>query len=126
MSSPESVSSSTAMPRLQHRHLEDLDALLLAAREAVVQVARRELARDLEPVHLREQLVAELLDRDRVVDAAARALRIALIALRRKFVTVTPGIACGYWNARKRPFCARSSAAGLGQVLAVEEDLAAR
>ena len=25
-------------------------------------------------------------------------------------VTVTPGIACGYWNARKRPFCARSSA----------------
>ena len=37
--------------RLQHRHLQDLDALLLAAREAVVQVARRELARDLEPVH---------------------------------------------------------------------------
>ena len=37
---------------------------------------------------------------------------------------MTPGIACGYWNARKRPFCARSSAAGLGQVLAVEEDLA--
>ena len=40
----------------------------------------------------------------------ARALRIALIALRRKFVTVTPGTACGYWNARKRPRCARSSA----------------
>ncbi len=31
------------------------------------------------------------------------ALRCALIALRRKLVTVTPGIACGYWNARKRP-----------------------
>ena len=40
--------------RLQHRHLQDLDALLLAAREAVVQVARRELARDLQAVHLRE------------------------------------------------------------------------
>ncbi len=40
-----------------------------------------------------------------------RAFRIALIALRRKLVTVTPGIACGYWKARKRPFCARSSAA---------------
>ena len=25
-------------------------------------------------------------------------------------VTVTPGIACGYWKARKRPACARSSA----------------
>ena len=25
-------------------------------------------------------------------------------------VTVTPGTACGYWNARKRPRCARSSA----------------
>ena len=32
------------------------------------------------------------------------------IAVRRKFVTVTPGIACGYWNARKSPACARSSA----------------
>ena len=39
-----------------------------------------------------------------------RALRTALIALRRKLVTVTPGIACGYWKARKRPRCARSSA----------------
>src|SRR4029079_5351243 len=38
------------------------------------------------------------------------ALRFALIALRRKLVTVTPGIACGYWKARKRPRCARSSA----------------
>ena len=38
-------------PRLQHRHLEDLDALLLAAREAFVEVARRELARDLELLH---------------------------------------------------------------------------
>ena len=38
------------------------------------------------------------------------ALRFALIALRRKLVTVTPGIACGYWNARKRPRWARSSA----------------
>ena len=41
----------------------------------------------------------------------ARAFRIALIAERMKLVTVTPGTACGYWNARKRPRCARSSAA---------------
>ena len=39
-----------------------------------------------------------------------RALRIALIAERMKLVTVTPGTACGYWNARNRPFWARSSA----------------
>ena len=38
-------------------------------------------------------------------------------------MTRTPGIACGYWNARKSPLCARSSAPGLGDVLAVEEDL---
>ena len=62
-------------PRLEHRHLEDLDALLLAAREAVVDVARRELARDLELVHRGQQLVAELGDRDRVVLAAR--LRLA-------------------------------------------------
>ena len=61
-------------PRLQHRHLQDLDALLLAAGEAVVEVARRELARDLEPVHRGEQLLAELRDRDRVVLAAVPRL----------------------------------------------------
>ena len=37
-------------------------------------------------------------------------LRSAFSAERRKLVTVTPGIACGYWKARKRPCCARSSA----------------
>ena len=63
-------------PRLQHRHLEDLDALLLAAREAVVQVALRELARHLEVLHRREQLGAELLDRDRVLLAAVRGLAL--------------------------------------------------
>ena len=52
------------------------------------------------------------------------ALRFALIALRRKLVTVTPGIACGYWKARKRPRCARSSAPSSVRSLAVEEDLA--
>ena len=37
--------------------------------------------------------------------------RRALIAVRRKFATETPGIAAGYWNARKRPARARSSTA---------------
>ena len=47
MSRPESVSSSTAICGLEHRHLQDLDALLLAAGEAVVEVAAGQLAVDL-------------------------------------------------------------------------------
>ena len=37
---------------------------------------------------------------------ASRVLR----AVRRKFATVTPGIATGYWNAMNRPIRERSSA----------------
>ena len=59
-------------PRLQHRHLQDLHPFLLAAREAVVEVSRRELAAHLQPVHLRQQLLAELGDRHRVVLPGAR------------------------------------------------------
>ena len=61
-------------PRLQHRHLEDLDALLLAAREAVVQVALRELARDLQALHRGQHVLAELADRHGVVLAAGARL----------------------------------------------------
>ena len=60
--------------RAQHRHLQDLDPLLLAAREPVVQVARRELAAHLQAVHLREELLAELRHRHRVLDAAVPRL----------------------------------------------------
>src|SRR6266850_1545366 len=38
-----------------------------------------------------------------------RSARRALIAVRRKLATETPGIAAGYWNARKSPARARSS-----------------
>jgi hypothetical protein len=58
--------------RLQHRHLQDLDALLLAAGEAVVQITLCELARHLQALHLREQLRAELFDRHGVVLSRAR------------------------------------------------------
>ena len=37
--------------------------------------------------------------------------RCALIASRRKLATDTPGIATGYWKARKRPSLARSCGA---------------
>ena len=36
-------------------------------------------------------------------------LRCALTAIRRKFATVTPGIADGYWKARNMPSLDRSS-----------------
>src|SRR5215213_4745809 len=38
-----------------------------------------------------------------------RASRCALMTMRRYFVTVTPGMATGYWNAMNRPARARSS-----------------
>src|SRR3954447_6260060 len=59
---------------LQHRHLEDLEALLLAAREPVVEVAARERLVDLEQLQRGAELVAELLCGDRVVDAVGAAL----------------------------------------------------
>ena len=61
-------------PRGEHRHLEDLDALLLAAGEAVVQVAPGHLLRHLELLHRSGELLAELGDLHRVVLAAVRGL----------------------------------------------------
>jgi len=43
------------------------------------------------------------------VPSMVGATRRALIAVRRKFATETPGIADGYWNARKTPARARAS-----------------
>src|SRR4051795_13218321 len=45
------------------------------------------------------------------------SLRLVLIAMRRKLAIETPGIATGYWKARKRPACARSS--GSASVMSV-------
>ena len=57
-----------------------------------------------------------LIDGENVVELGAdeRAQRGLFLAFQYPHaipgVTVTPGIAYGYWNARKRPRCARSSA----------------
>ena len=69
MSRPESVSSRTAISRLQHRQLEDLHALLLAAREAVVEVAAGEVLRDVGQLHRLLGLAAEVLELDLVLAA---------------------------------------------------------
>ncbi len=51
---------------LEHRHLEDLEPLLLAAGEAVVQVAARHRALDVKQLHRGLHLLAELAERNRV------------------------------------------------------------
>ena len=45
----------------------------------------------------------------RLICGSPRASRWALIAIRRYFATVTPGIATGYWKAMNRPERERSS-----------------
>ena len=109
--------------RLEHRHLQDLDALLLAAREAVVEVARRELARDLEPVHRGEQVLAELRDRDRVVLARARlANRVDRAAQEARHRHARDGVRV---LEREEEAALRALVrAERHEVLAVEEDLA--
>ncbi len=110
--------------RLQHRHLQDLDALLLTAREAVVQVPRRELARNLELLHRREQVRAELGDRHRILLASGRGLAIRVDRASQE---------ARHGDARDRVrVLEREEEAALralvrpelGDVLAVEEDLA--
>ena len=50
--------------------------------------------------------------------------RLALIAMRRKFATDTPGIETGYWKARNSPALRALVRLGLGDVLALERDRA--
>ena len=110
--------------RLQHRHLQDLDALLLPAGEPVVQVARRELARHLQVLHRGEEVRAELGDRHRVVLAAVTrlALRVDRAAQEardrdaRDRVRVLEG--------QEEPALRALVGPQLDEVLAVEQDLA--
>ena len=48
--------------------------------------------------------------------------RWALMTVRRYFVTVTPGIATGYWKAMNRPIRARSSGSASCNVLTLEQN----
>ena len=110
MSRPESVSSSTAIfgfsiaiCRISTRFFSPPEKPSLRYRDAS---SRGTLRSSIAASRLRP----ELGDRDGSSSPPFAALRVALIALRRKLVTVTPGIACGYWKARKSPRWARSSA----------------
>jgi len=60
--------------RTEQRQLQNLDPLFLSAREAVVQIAAEQLARHLQLLGRRGQLLAELRNRNRIVLAACARL----------------------------------------------------
>ena len=106
---------------LLERHLEDLHALLLAAGEAVVDVAARELLRHVRELHRGLDGLAELLQRDRLL-AARRAVRVEDHAqvLRGRHARDGDGVLEGHEQAGDGALVG----VGLGDVVAVEEDLA--
>ena len=106
---------------LLERHLEDLHALLLAAGEAVVDVAARELLRDVRELHRGLDRLAELLQRDRLL-AARGAVRVDDHAqvLRGRHARDRDGVLEGHEQAGDGALVR----IGLRDVLAVEEDLA--
>ena len=108
--------------RPQQRQLQQLHPLLLAAREAVVEVTAGEVLRDVGQRHRLLGGPGEVFDLD--LRSSPRASRWALMIIRRYLETETPGIATGYWKAMKRPACERSLGVGLGDVLALEGDRA--
>ena len=91
-------------PWLEHRHLQNLVALLLAAGEADIDGAAKHRLYRLSPCSRT------------VLRTPASTFRLAaLLAMgiergRRNFMVATPGISNGYWKARNRPAAARSSA----------------
>ena len=105
----------------QHRQLEDLHPLLLAAREPVVQVAARELPRDVHQLHRRLGLLAEVLQLD-----LALAPRLALGVDRHPQVLGDrhAGDRDRVLEGHEQPGAGALLGGGLGDLLAPEADLA--
>ena len=105
---------------LLERELEDLQALLLAAGEALVEVARAELARHVDELHRGLDGLAELLERD--VGLAAR-LAVGVHdhpqVLRDRHAGDRDGVLEGHEEAHPGALVG----VGLGDVLAAEQDL---
>ena len=109
---------------LEHGHLEDLDALLLAAGEAVVQVAGGELARNLQALHRSEQLGPELGDRNRVVLAAVPGLADRVDRAPEEARHGDAGNRVRILERQEETALGTLVGAELGHVIAAEEDLA--
>ncbi len=103
--------------RLEHRHLQDLRALLLPAGEALVEVARGERAVHVEQLDRVLQLGAELFDVDRLlafgVDRHAQEVRHGDPRDRHRVL-----------EGEEQPRLRALVRLGLGDVLALEEDRA--
>ena len=81
---------------LEDRHLQDLVALLLAAGEALVEVAVAERG------SMPRRFIHSMSDRRTSSTDRSMPLR-AESAWRRKLRTLTPGISSGYWKPRNMP-----------------------
>ncbi len=114
MSSPESVSSSTAS---------------LGSSTAICRISLRFFSPPEKPAFTERCIIAgsmssigsfcSMYSRNSIgsISDSPRAFRISLNAVRRKYAFDTPGISTGYWNARKTPACARASGAMREQIL---------
>ncbi len=110
--------------RLQHRHLQDLDALLLTAGEPVVQVPGRELAGNLEILHGGEEVRAELGDRHRILFATARGLAVRVDRAPQEARHSDARDCMRVLERKEEAALCSLVRTELGQVLSVEEDLA--
>src|SRR5579883_192820 len=115
--------------RLQDGHLQDLAALLLAAREALVQVAREHRLIHLEQTQLVAQQLAELARRHRL----AVRLGVGLVRLAHGAVGeaqevghADAGNGHGILECKEEAFLGALVRAHLQDILAVDEHLAAR
>ena len=111
--------------RLQHRHLQDLDALLLAAGEPVVEVALSELARDLQVLHRGEHVLAKLRHRHGVVLAARARLPDRVQRRAHEAGNGHAGNGVRVLEGEEEPELRALVGAQLAEVLPVEERLAA-
>ena len=80
--------------RLQKRHLENVHALLLAAREADIDRALQQIGLDVELRRSRVYALHEI--RDRQLRLRRAACGCAFSVALRKVIVATPGISTGY------------------------------
>jgi hypothetical protein len=107
-------------PRLQQRHLEDLHALLLAAGESLVEVARGEVARHVGQLHRRLRLLAEVLERDGLL---ATALAVGVDDRAQVLGDRHAGNGDRVLEGHEQAHAGALVGVGLRDVLAVEDDL---
>ena len=108
-------------PRPEHRQLEHLHSLLLTAGEAVVEVSAGELARDVDQLHRLLRLAAEVLEADL---GLAACLAVGVEGHPQVLGHGHAGNRDGVLEGEEEPGARALFGRGLGDVLALEDDLA--